>query len=350
MAKLDTRDTMVNWFCKAYPDLVQRMKETNHAFDPTDHPYHLEDSVWTHTLMVMTYIECRTFGQVLLTVGMLHDIGKCDSRTLGEKAGKGRYSFNGHEGLSTMYSIDILNSMEKEDNFYSNDIKKLILQLISLHGIDLNDGSLLCRQHRLFREADKFGAVRNVDENIFSQYGERKFSSRKEVQDDKTLILLSGLPGSGKSTLAESEFKDYFIISRDRELEKFYNIKHLFTDKYNKGDYNTKFNWVYDNEDRLNEFNQSFDKLLVYASKNYNKVVIDMTLLAMGKRRGILNIFKKHQANIILNLVGMDELKNINNLRGGKRTRDYKFNVMAQKFTVPIVDEGFNSVIINLRD
>ena len=357
MNKLDTRDKLINWFCKEEPNLVHWMKRSNHAADPTNHPFHLEDSVWTHTLMVMTYAEAKNMGQVILTVGMLHDIGKCSTRQYNEE--KNRFSFNGHEGVSTVNAIDILAKMEISDNFYTNAVRLLILKLISLHGIDLNDGTILSRMHRQFREADKMGAVRNVDENIFGQYGTRKYSNRGKVRDGKEIILMVGLPCSGKTTYIANNFKDYYIISRDDEIENFcdsldpstpmnpgnINLRPVVNAKHND-----KFEFVYGTDERYDAFTQYFDKKLIQVSKTYDKVVIDMTLMALGKRRGMLNIFQHFHARAVVLFLGKKEIYYRNSNRVGKTVATYKFDVMSQKFTLPILEEGFEKIDYYLQD
>ena len=78
-----TRDLLVLWFIKNYNDLVQEMMKADHTVDPMQpNIWHAEGTVWTHTMMVMTWIEAQKDKlsvedyTVLITAAMLHDTGK----------------------------------------------------------------------------------------------------------------------------------------------------------------------------------------------------------------------------------------------------------------------------------
>jgi len=112
--KLNTRDKQVIWFVKNYKKLVNELNDLHHySVIRNEHPYHTESSVWAHTMMVMTYIDCvleeSDKKQILLTVGLLHDLGKIEAfETVDDK-----YTFKGHEGISVLKAIDILYAMKK---------------------------------------------------------------------------------------------------------------------------------------------------------------------------------------------------------------------------------------------
>ncbi len=355
---LNTRDEIVTWFCQTYPEVVSFMKSTNHFSEGRDnHPFHGEGSVWTHTLMVMTHLHCDKelipeYKKILLTVAMLHDIGKPSARQTkyDPKIGT-KYSFEGHEGLSTIIAIDILNSMEKEDNFYTNKRRLLILELISLHGTSTiydEDSPKYLLQSR-FREADKGGAIRNVDENIFKQYPKRKVSNRKQVQDDKILIMMIGLPGAGKTSYINQHFDEsYFIISRDDYMEKFY----FENNDDEKLTHNDIYDWINSNQIRLHMFNQAFDQYLNQMAKNKNKIILDMTMLTAGKRRNILNRFSKFRAYGVCLLKGELSLYIINNKREslGRSLDAYRWITLKKKFLMPTIEEGFDGLNIILFD
>lgn len=350
--ELNTRDKMVTWFCNNYKTHVDIMKATSHFPDHrTDHPFHGEGSIWTHTMMVMTHIQCDNtlsdiYKQILLTVALLHDIRKPLSRQVKDNGDK--FSFEGHEGLSVFLSIDILKSMEIEDNFYSNSMRIKILELISLHGTSIlqTDVHIKFLQTR-FRVADKEGAIRNVDENMFAQYPTKKVSSREGVEDGKELIILVGLPGSGKTTYYINNYSDYFLISRDIEMIKYF-------EKHNSSD-NATNNEIYifvNQEEHINIFNMEFNKFINQVTKEESKVVIDMTMLTFGKRRNILNRFSKFKAKCLVFLSGEEDIKKVNDERWKLNAglTEERFITLKKKFIMPIKEEGFEEVNIFLKD
>jgi len=350
---LDSRDKLITWFCQNNWQLVQTMKAANHFPEyRTDHPFHGEGSTWTHTMMVMVYVSCMDISEynkrILLAVAMLHDIGKPRARIVKEFGDK--FSFEGHEGLSTYMAIDILRSMEKVDNFYDNSTRKLIIELISLHGTDIkHKDPIKLELQTLFRLADKGGAVRNIDENIFAQYPVKKVAKRNP-QLEKHLIIMVGLPGSGKTTfIKNNKFKEdgYEIINRDDVMNKYYLLYHDTLPE----SYNEVYDWI-NQEEIIDNFNAYFDKIVNLSAKHFNKVVIDMTMLTFGKRRNMLNRFSKFIAKCYCLLSGYENIQYINDQRVIKEAGLTKNRLieLQKKFTIPIVEEGFESVNIILKD
>ena len=140
------RDKLVTWFCQTHPFPVRRMKEVEHfPDDRTNHPFHGEGSVWTHTMMVITHIMCDKslsiyHKNILLAVALFHDVGKPDSLRIryDEKKEMVKHSFDGHEGFSVCKAIDYWDSLEKEFNFYANyDVKITVFELIGRHGTNI---------------------------------------------------------------------------------------------------------------------------------------------------------------------------------------------------------------------
>ena len=360
--KLNNRDKLVTWFCQNYPDNVQSMKDVSHfQKGRVNHPFHGEGEVWTHTMMVMTHLHCDTTlspqdKQILLTVGMLHDIGKPGSIQIKDDPKIGtKYSFEGHEGLSTIMAIDILFSMEKEDDFYTNDIRKLILELISLHGTSslCDESSYKFQLQKRFREADKGGAIRDVDEDIFNQYPKRKVSNRNRAQEDKSLIILIGMPGSGKTVYIRNNIDNkYFKISRDDEMERFYFKYNMLDQGSEPLTHNYIYTWINQNKIRLFMFNSYFEECLNKASREQDHVIIDMTMLTAGKRRKILNVYSKFTAHAVCFLKGEISMNdvNYNRISLGRTIVDEQINRLKKKFMMPVKEEGFETLEIILLD
>ena len=199
------RNKIVSWFQEMCPGMCEDMMVTNHTYEHTNpNKFHAEGTVWTHTMMVMTWIEATVFDdskEVLLLTALLHDIGKPDAIEFvpADGARPDRYRFIGHEGISTMKAIEVLQRYQRHNQLSDQHLKD-VLYLIGVHGSAIPDNCYLEGHRRVFRQADKGGAIRRVDENNTSlQYQPHKYTKRRPVPG-KELIILTGLPCSGKST------------------------------------------------------------------------------------------------------------------------------------------------------
>lgn len=99
--------------------------------------YHLEGSVWTHTMMVYNYLantidENDEHAAVLFTAALLHDIGKMYVRKLHTRSdGKRIARFAQHENLSLIVANNVIHT---EFNDYLTDKQKaLVLGLVVAH-------------------------------------------------------------------------------------------------------------------------------------------------------------------------------------------------------------------------
>jgi len=349
-----TRDILVTWFVKNYPENYNLMNKTFHEFS-TDNmsPWHGEGSVWTHTMMVMTYIEYLNINQfdkdILLTTGLLHDIGKPYAIEFipsnGDKPD--RYMFRGHEGISTFHAIKILKHLECDFPDTYKDIINDILNVISLHGVSLEEtttsryNSMILSLRKQFMEADKAGAIRMNSGEKSEHYPPRKFL-RLPKSLNKEVVIMCGLPCSGKSTYIAENFSDYSIISRDEEIMRFYQLHNEISD------YNTSYNWVHNNEDTLELFNKSFNDIIRSVSK-HDKVVVDMTMLSLSSRRSMLSNFNQHTRKVVVMMTPLDELYRRNNQRDGKYIPEHVLSRMMTQFVMPVESEGFCDIEIVLN-
>ena len=130
MNKKELIERFIDW----NPDIAQAMMDCDHAYSPShQNPWHLEGSVWEHTMMVLDEAYNRQFdfhigsGRLnLIYAAILHDIGKIYTRF--EKHEKKRVAFFGHENYSIQPAIDFL----VYDNVSAYDIE-IIINLIGLH-------------------------------------------------------------------------------------------------------------------------------------------------------------------------------------------------------------------------
>lgn len=115
------------------PELIQKMEDTSHNYDEENlNPWHLEGSIWNHTVLVMNkaeeYSKWKTFedAEILMYAAILHDVGKLYTRK--EMHEKKRVSFFNHEAFSIQPAIDFMTYMNKDNEFIETVIK-----IISLH-------------------------------------------------------------------------------------------------------------------------------------------------------------------------------------------------------------------------
>lgn len=158
------RDKIVCYCMEKFPLLIDTMQtttHTNHFSGP--HHHHHEGSVWTHTLMVMTFIEATNLipyfitKKQLMIAAFFHDIGKFYAQTVKSK----KYTFKGHEGISTVLSVPYLNYMRYDFDLTDEDIE-IILSVINFHRYE---NTLLGEHGRLinmFRYFDSMGAIKYI--------------------------------------------------------------------------------------------------------------------------------------------------------------------------------------------
>jgi predicted kinase len=355
------RDILVNWFMKNFPEYYSAMYDSQHYADRfIPNIYHGEGSVWTHTMMVMTWIEARHSVMngdyevqkdddytILITTGMLHDLGKPDcEETMEANATKPlRNSFSGHEGLSVSYSIKVLKKL-KEDfpEYYSDDVIELILKVVGTHGVSVqgpaeNRFGMLRNK---FRIADKKGAVRASDEGLFSQYPDRKFAKSNDIDPNKEVVFMIGMPCVGKSTYIEENFiTSHGIVSRDNELIGYYAKHHAML--ASDVDYNKAYTWIHDDKFRKSDFEKEFQNYANKLHRYHDKIVIDMTMMPMSSRRKMMNKFPNHTRKAVVMWSDIDTILERNSIRGqqGKYIRPFIFENMAKSFVYPVIEEGF---------
>ena len=281
-----TMNQLVNWFQIKFTDLANDMKSSNHNAAPDEpNPYHIEDSVWTHTMMVCLRAENDNSNKIVNICALLHDIGKPESRDTipfeakkpvhsesneirndGKNDGKSsglqrvipksgiKTHFRGHEGLSFYKSISVLNELEKE-GVISDYEKTEILTIISLHGTlfdSIGENGEMKKPNKVF---DKFRSpgtfvnlvsqVRNdstgrffmskdgrknhgalLGSELFTELQYREYkqenSGYRDIKDgDPSITVLIGPPASGKSTWRSENITDEVVISRDDEMIKY---------------------------------------------------------------------------------------------------------------------------------
>lgn len=350
-----TRDKLAVWFLNNEPEKYKDMCESTHTvnmFEPNI--FHMENSAISHTYLVMTWIEAQKEKYsnedyiVLITSALLHDTGKpnCQETMPANDTKPIRNSFKGHEGVSSFFAVGVLKKLQKEfPEIYTKEIIEKIIKVVSLHGTYIDETSDIYFLRDEFRKADKNGAIRLVDEGLYSQYEKRKFLKPTPQDLGKSLTVLIGLPNSGKSTLrAEMKKlnKHLFVVSRDDMLEDFYQRK---TGEIT--DYNTMYRFLHEDDILLKEFKKEFEDLLNSIAKNKSDILIDMTQLSLSSRRKMLNHFPKFHKKAIVIMTDNNTLYERNDKRyeeTGKFISRTVIENMMTSFTFPVLEEGFNDI------
>lgn len=276
---------LVNWFQVNFTELANSMKESKHAaVDNEPNPYHLEDDVFTHTMMVCLQAEMDHGNKINKICALLHDTGKplardvipfnkpkpthtpsnelreadkVNSKTK-ELGREWKTHFRGHEGISFYKAQDVLKKLNDEGVVSAKEIEE-ILTIISLHGTlfdSIRDGQEFKPEKVAKKWANKTEAFKNFVRQVrydstgrFSPhqdartaigsnlgttlYGDAFADALTEeykgtqVLPKNSITVLVGVPLSGKSTwIAENVYGDTVVISRDATLMEFGQLKY----------------------------------------------------------------------------------------------------------------------------
>ena len=381
---------LVSWFQVNFSDLMLEMNGSFHSSVPNEpNSYHIENSVFTHTMMVCLQAEILEVGKVTKITALLHDIGKPNARTVipfeqkkpvysesnqirneGEsglnkevpKSGL-KTHFRSHEALSTFLSIPILRKLEQEGVI--NESEKIeILTIISLHGT-LFDNIKGGREHKPEKVVAKFNNYElyksfvdqvkcdSLGRFFVSTDGRKKDGSflgdtiynietfgehfiLKTIDETlPTITVLVGPPNSGKSTWIKANKSNEFVISRDETLMRYAAFNGMSQDNYstiwkNLAEEDQK---EIDNE-ILNKFNR--------AKQSKNDIVIDMTNMSKKSRRKWLSQVKGYNKKAVVFMTDIETLFERNLKRKeseGKFIPEEVIINMIKSFLVPTFDE-----------
>ena len=314
-------------------DIAETLKECHHSKKGKLNPYHLEDNCLTHTLMVFheankIQTDREEEKKILLFSALFHDVGKPFVKE--EKNGK--TFFTGHEFLSGLIALDYAD----EFGLTKEEKEKAVLSIL-YHTIAHSDNesvryfpfySLL----KKLELADSRGRITEIESKELPLLDplEKNFIHNPE----KELIILFGLVGSGKSTYINNHLSEYFVLSRDNLVDEFAEKENI--------SYTEAYSLIHSDKRLKEKINNDFQRKIKKA-KNYNKVVVDMTMLTKKQRRVMINNFPKHIPNIKIFLTSYNELIKRNENRPGKDL-SYLIPELPKITTMPTYEEGFNQI------
>ena len=309
-------------FMETFPDIVEAMKQCDH-----DSSYHMEGTVWTHTMMVYSYIKgAHPDNTVLLLAALLHDVGKPFVKTISDE---GKTRFSGHEGYSTFLARDILEELKIPKPLILD-----VLRVISLHGVNIYQLPNI-PYLSMFRKADAGGRISNKP---LEDYQPRGFH-RLWKNPVHTVTILIGLPACGKSTYAS---KSSSVVSRDTCL-----LEYFPSDSYDEA--YAKSNA--DDESRA-AFNAYFESYIQSIASKQVDTVIDMTMLSLSDRRSMMSKFPKANFKAIVFLPTLNTIYSRNDIRSkaGKTLSTDVYKHMMTKFVMPVLEEGFETIEYKLEN
>lgn len=146
------------------------------------------------------------------------------------------------------------------------------------------------------------------------------------------LVMLVGLPGSGKSTKTEEYKKQGYIIHSPDAIRNELNLHSL-------DDTQKVFDILH--ERILNDMNDRKD------------IVYDSTNLTRKRRMKFLDLIKKFNCEKLCHILIVDKsiCMSYNYQRTGyARIPDEDYELMLQRFNLPMLDEGWDNIILDIQD
>lgn len=389
---------LVSWFQTNFPVLWREMSQSNHsAAEGEPNPYHLEDSILAHTMMVCLQAENNDANKVVMLSALLHDIGKPeardiipfeqkkpvysesneirnDAREAGNDSGLqrvmsksgNRTHFRGHEGLSVYRAIEILNKLEQED-IINVEEKIQILTIVGLHGTlfdSIKDGAEYKPQNviakfqdiQLYR--DFVSQVRNDSTGRFfsskdgrkndaqglgvTLYNDETFNAyyiEPRVFDDSapTITLLVGVPASGKSTWREANVHtETVVLCRDDIMMT------LASEIAYNGNYSEVWK-LFEEKDMHKEVDAREQEMFKQAVKDRKNIVVDRTNMSRkSRRKWLTNVSKDYKKEAIIFATVYEDIYSRNKKRAqetGKNITNHLIGQMMRQFIVPTHDE-----------
>lgn len=376
---------LVNWFQIEFSGLAVEMKYSDHHAHPAEpNPYHVESSVWSHTMMVCK--EAQGDNKIVKISALLHDLGKPlalevipfntpkptfnggerISAPLEDTGRQFKTHQRGHEGISFWLAIDPLYSL-KRIGVIDEDEMNEILFIISLHGTLFNrikDGvehkpKLVVNMFKDYSvyenfvkqvkndslgrfylsKEDRADTAKFLGDSLYGKkawYGNMKF---REKITDRNITVLVGLPASGKSTwLKENQNENTEIISKDLvilEMGKEIGVEN-YTDIYK----------ALSDEQHKEAYTRTMDNFRK-AVEGQKDIVIDMTNMSKKSRGKWINNLKANwDIRCKVFLAGKSLLQTRNLMRSqeeNKHIPEHVFKNMMKTFLVPTYNE-FDSI------
>ena len=348
---MKSMNELVEWFQLTYPKIVLDMMNCSHHYTKLDavdleniidannlsieplniNPYHIEGDVWAHTMQVCKQAENEPY--LVKLAALLHDIGKPDTRMVNPK--NNRVGFFNHDAVGAFKALEILNQPYLE---LTNEQKVHVFELIALHTqvfkqtpdqlkkLFVGKQDLIDDFIRLGK-CDSDGRFTSIPSLTYTNW--INVGNKENVNKEKQVIILCGLPGVGKSTWVRNNFegtnKNYSIISRD-----------FIVEQEEGSNYNEK--WKNADQNKIEkELLLRFKDVIEYPTVT---TIVDMTHMSKKSRRKSLSHFgSEYKKKCVLFLPDLPKNYLQNNNRTGKIISKKVIDKMMTSFSPPMLDE-----------
>jgi len=322
--------------------LVAAMNHCYHSENQLYNPYHLEGSVWTHTMMV--YNSVKDDDPISLIMALCHDIGKVAVRNVKED---GKVTFYGHADASIQPTIDFV------DYLYSRniiDVSTLIdfikhgLPAVAnhtlyysnaerLHDIGNHDRTTVIYLHDM-AYFDTMGSISKEgkikDDIVYKTSGKAVFNPNLP-----TIKIWVGLPGTGKDFCAAKDGD--IILSFDDIREEVYmgGVSAKVYSSFTKSDlYNEAFRYCNENKTDL----MGILRKKVYDAVNSGSKLINIcnTSLTRKSRKSLINSLgtSKFNFEVVQLIVPTSTIMKRNEDRTSKYVPEEVISRMAGHMTI----------------
>lgn len=365
--KLAIRNNIIRFTYDNYPKIIQEMKSIDHFYENEENPYHLEGSVWTHTLLVLDAIlekKEAIFADYLCA--FLHDFGKIKTRSIREKPdGSHHITFFDHGAAGVQMAFDFLLKYKSKypDAELSDDEIANIIFCVSNH-IDfykiesVDDAFKFCNYDKdllfmmtLLAYSDFTGSFADpkLDCKLFKLIEDivDQFDSLEKpinIQSNSyTFNIYCGVPGSGKDYLAGTINKVSFDNTRIRIFREKFNSDNLTSSEL--------YHRAFDYSTTINIDNEFINDIKTLNSKTINICNTNCNRKARRKLYNLLNkSFPNAQYNAIFVLSGTNTIIERDKNRG-KDSKTLGISIISKflnKIEIPNLysDKYLNSVKI----
>ena len=324
-------DEIISFYCKNFSKQKEEMENSKHYYKDSPNIYHMEDSVWTHTMMVciarkMLYIkehgECsvsidRCLDSIL--IALLHDYGKVITRK--EDHEKLKTHFRGHSYMSVNHTIEVFYELMKKYNTseYINDfsMEYLLTKIVYVISRHMDYDKVKTEEELIKFSNDRIAYVNEMYRFSISDFRGRITDNSREwagrdnyikiyktayknfneiesnINSKCDFTIYCGLPGSGKDYNALIDCNDYLLsfdnirISNYKAFSSSYNPNKTEPEIYTEA-------YEYTNSVDLDLIKSLENSLKTFKSKGIDKnIAICNTNLTIDARRKLINCIKR---------------------------------------------------------
>jgi len=332
-------ERILSTFMVEFPELVDDMRRADHNYDYKNlNPYHMEGTVWTHTMMVFNESVQRGYSPVVQLAALLHDVGKPKSQEV--RRDNKRVRFFGHDGLSYYMSCDVMNS-GVFDFLNLTDVEiHIVLKLTACHSMlfDYKNSSQNIKKDNHFLKylvelvnCDNAGRITTDleqakctwDHLLVSEESNVEITDIVETIDSPTLTVLVGPSNSGKSTYLRNSSLNATVISRDSIVEMLGDGE-TYTECWKTVDHKKV------DEELLFQFNT--------ALKKRENITVDMTNMSIKSRRKWVNPAKQkgYVTKAIVFTTGLEEMTSRAGKQKDKKISAWIIEKMCKQFSYPL--------------